>query len=428
VDLTAPQFATPPTAISPPLNTWTSNNLVTVTWDDATDPAGVAEYWLTFDQLPDTVPDDTTTSQTAGGWESQRPDGENWFHIVAVDAVGNVSAPHHLGPFLIDTGPPSVPEITANLEPLTPTNVDDIVVTWPGCTDAGAGVAGYSFAFSTDVDHVLDTTVDTADPTAVLSPAPEGVRFFYVRSIDALGNASDVVQARYHVDRSPPTYNFVDMYPQPPYATGETIHVDYVINDNFGPASVYTLHYYSVDGGSFWYDALCTYTSSSNCGTGSGSGGTLGSGNSGGPMGPYVWEAPWVPPQSEVLYRILAIDEAGNIGEYVSDPFTIDTTTAAGPLPQVTELALVGNTPNPFNPSTTIRFGVPETTNVRLDVFDLRGRLVRSLVRDQLEGPAWHEVVWDGTGDRGETVASGVYVYRLQAGDQTISKRMSLLK
>jgi hypothetical protein len=89
--------------------------------------------------------------------------------------------------------------------------------------------------------------------------------------------------------------------------------------------------------------------------------------------------------------------------------------------------ALYPNYPNPFNPATTIRFDLYEAGNVRLAVYNVRGQLVRTLVSGAQ--PAGHnDVTWDGLDDRGRTVASGVYVYRLETGDYVSSRKMVLLK
>ena len=85
------------------------------------------------------------------------------------------------------------------------------------------------------------------------------------------------------------------------------------------------------------------------------------------------------------------------------------------------------NSPNPFNPSTRIRFTVPEDAKVSLVVYDVAGREVRTLVNGSR--PANHyEVEWDGKDNRGESVSSGVYFYRLQAGKHVQTKKMMVLK
>ncbi len=90
-------------------------------------------------------------------------------------------------------------------------------------------------------------------------------------------------------------------------------------------------------------------------------------------------------------------------------------------------LVLDQNRPNPFNPSTEIRFSLPNRCAVRLDVFDAAGRLVRILKDGTLE-TGQHSIVWAGTNNAGRSVGSGVYFYRLRAGKESISKKMVLLR
>lgn len=85
------------------------------------------------------------------------------------------------------------------------------------------------------------------------------------------------------------------------------------------------------------------------------------------------------------------------------------------------------NVPNPFNPSTTIRFELAASERVAVSVFDASGRLVRTLI-DETRGAGPHEVRWDGRNARGVAQASGIYFYRLTAGSFTESRKMVLLK
>jgi hypothetical protein len=89
---------------------------------------------------------------------------------------------------------------------------------------------------------------------------------------------------------------------------------------------------------------------------------------------------------------------------------------------------LLQNTPNPFNPRTTIAFATTDQASVNLQVFDLAGRLVRVLVDDETVTRGRHEVVWNGRDDTGRKVAAGVYFYRLTAGPWSEMKRMVLVK
>jgi len=90
-------------------------------------------------------------------------------------------------------------------------------------------------------------------------------------------------------------------------------------------------------------------------------------------------------------------------------------------------LALEQNRPNPFNPSTEIAFSLPARCDVRLEIFDTAGRLIRVL-HDGAMGPGGHTLEWDGTNGAGRAVGSGVYFYRLCAGKEKIAKKMVLLR
>lgn len=91
------------------------------------------------------------------------------------------------------------------------------------------------------------------------------------------------------------------------------------------------------------------------------------------------------------------------------------------------DMVLEQNVPNPFNPRTTIRFYLPARTDVHLDVFDVRGALVRRLAEGHYDSGA-HRVDWDGTDKNGNAVASGFYVYRLVTDGRALSRKMMLLK
>lgn len=96
-----------------------------------------------------------------------------------------------------------------------------------------------------------------------------------------------------------------------------------------------------------------------------------------------------------------------------------------GSVPLVFELS--HNFPNPFNPSTEIRFTIPKFDHVTLEVIDLLGRKVKTLV-DEERHAGLHTVTWNSTNSANQQVASGMYFYRLRAGDLTSVKKMLLLK
>lgn len=91
------------------------------------------------------------------------------------------------------------------------------------------------------------------------------------------------------------------------------------------------------------------------------------------------------------------------------------------------QYALEDNFPNPFNTSTLIRFSLPRASNTRLTVYDLLGREVRTLGHGVLSA-GYHQMTWDGLDQHGQPVASGVYVYRLEADGFSEAKRMTLLR
>jgi flagellar hook assembly protein FlgD len=87
--------------------------------------------------------------------------------------------------------------------------------------------------------------------------------------------------------------------------------------------------------------------------------------------------------------------------------------------------ALHENYPNPFNPQTTIAYELPQTESVRLTVYDILGREVVRLI-DQTQAAGYHEVVWNGLDAAGNSVSSGIYLYRLQAGSYSRVNKMIL--
>lgn len=91
------------------------------------------------------------------------------------------------------------------------------------------------------------------------------------------------------------------------------------------------------------------------------------------------------------------------------------------------EFKLDQNYPNPFNPSTLIRFSLPKESPVKLQVYDVTGSLVKTLLNEAVRAGN-KEVTWDGTNASGAKVASGMYLYRLETSSFTATKKMLLLK
>ena len=88
---------------------------------------------------------------------------------------------------------------------------------------------------------------------------------------------------------------------------------------------------------------------------------------------------------------------------------------------------LSNNYPNPFNPSTQIQYAVPRASNVSLVIYNVLGQQVRTLV-DAPQNAGRFTVTWDGRDNLGHVVGSGVYFYRLNAGETSLVKKMLMLK
>ncbi|UCE24134.1 MAG: T9SS type A sorting domain-containing protein [Candidatus Zixiibacteriota bacterium] len=122
------------------------------------------------------------------------------------------------------------------------------------------------------------------------------------------------------------------------------------------------------------------------------------------------------------------IDAITRVREVLNLPFDIQTDVAGpvnGQLPL--EFSVKQNYPNPFNPKTTIQYTIPERAQVRVDIYNVLGQRVVRLV-DKVQPAGEHSVVWDGTDEGGKPASTGVYFYKVTAGDNIEKKKMVLLK
>jgi flagellar hook assembly protein FlgD len=94
---------------------------------------------------------------------------------------------------------------------------------------------------------------------------------------------------------------------------------------------------------------------------------------------------------------------------------------------EVTATALHSNYPNPFNPETTISYDLKEPAKVQLNVYNLKGQLVRTLVNSE-QTAGRHNVVFTARDERGNKLSSGLYFYRLRAGDYIKTRKMMLME
>jgi hypothetical protein len=146
--------------------------------------------------------------------------------------------------------------------------------------------------------------------------------------------------------------------------------------------------------------------------------------------GPATWvhstaDHAWIDLEGTAVshYRVSAVDENGNEGEAVV-PGAVTAIDDAAP----SRYLLRQNSPNPFNPSTRILFDVPEGGgHVRIDIFDVAGRQVRTLLDEDRGAGTW-TTQWDGATDTGSRASSGVYFYRMRARGFEQTLRMTLLQ
>jgi hypothetical protein len=144
-------------------------------------------------------------------------------------------------------------------------------------------------------------------------------------------------------------------------------------------------------------------------------------------MGDATIDTTWQDPSYDgwnVYYKITAVDFSGN----QSGPATPGTMTGVR-MPAVPErYALYQNVPNPFNPSTSIGFEVPNGGGrVLIQVFDVTGRLVRTLLSGKVEAGRT-SVPWQGLDNNGQPVSSGIYFVRMKAHGYAATRKMALLR
>jgi hypothetical protein len=129
--------------------------------------------------------------------------------------------------------------------------------------------------------------------------------------------------------------------------------------------------------------------------------------------------------QAGYFYKVSAVDVHGN-----ESPFALlrpDQVTGDDPMPLPDATFLAQNWPNPFNPSTTIAFGLKTGGHVSLRIYDASGRLVKTLIDGSMQAGRY-EKNWNGRDNEGSIVSSGVYFYRLVTNGFGETRKMILLR
>ncbi|MCL2065284.1 MAG: T9SS type A sorting domain-containing protein [Candidatus Cloacimonetes bacterium] len=128
------------------------------------------------------------------------------------------------------------------------------------------------------------------------------------------------------------------------------------------------------------------------------------------------------------FWRVIAYNDFGDSTENEVFSFTTKDYSSEGDqldLPLYTEL--LGNFPNPFNPETIINFNLAEAETVTIEIYNIRGQKVKSLLNTSMDR-GFHSVIWNGTDDNARSVGSGMYFYVMRAGEFSAVRRMVLLK
>ena len=378
--------------------------------DPALAGSGIAGYSLVWDQSPATVPDIIIETTALGASSLPLADGNtHWVHVRAVDRAGN-GAPDaetlHYGPFWIDGTPPAhSTAITLSPPPGAWVDTDSIRATWALSVDAHSGTAYYAWTFDGQPDTQIATVVNAAVP--VLTPVPEGSTWFHLRAVDAVGNWSTTAHAGpVRVDRTPPAVTVVAPNGGEIWSVGSLATLRWTAVDTRSGVQSIALRY-STDGGATYPHFIATVAGTDTT---------------------YAWTVPNVMTTLGRI-RVTADDACNHTGADASNAnFTITTAVSSSVSTPVTRTGIDVAAPNPFNPSTTMRWSLLAGGHVRLSVFDARGRRVRRLIDGLHTGPSWYTTVWDGRDDTGTSVPSGVYFARFDAPGVRHTLRLLLVK
>jgi hypothetical protein len=141
-----------------------------------------------------------------------------------------------------------------------------------------------------------------------------------------------------------------------------------------------------------------------------------------------VGRAKGVDGESPLTFTNCQINEGNPVAGWVDGSARV-VIVGINALPGVpSQYVLDQNYPNPFNPTTMITFGLPKQSIVTLEVYNILGMKVRTLISGQRMSAAKYSVDWDGKDDSGMSVSSGVYLYRLQTDGFNAAKKMVLMK
>jgi hypothetical protein len=224
IDFTPPSDVVAATSVSPPTDTWTNDNTISITLtkpnpeDNYSNIEGYRFLWDHSSSSPVSNGPYTQTGLVIEQTLTQADD--HYLHVKAVDAAGNLSnTTYHLGPFKVDVTPPPVPPApvvsnvfdnnSATVE-CTWVNTDNISITWPAIMDEvdGSGLDYYSYAFNTTAkDTTIFANRNNAGNTSFSKTGlTNGMHYLHIRTYDVAGNDSTMVAhyGPFCIDQSPP--------------------------------------------------------------------------------------------------------------------------------------------------------------------------------------------------------------------------------
>jgi hypothetical protein len=144
----------------------------------------------------------------------------------------------------------------------------------------------------------------------------------------------------------------------------------------------------------------------------------------------YIWEDTQQPSVgAEYWYWLESVSYSGATETFGPVTLTIPYEEPGQNNPEVPRVyGLMQNHPNPFNPSTEISFVLPQSAHCTIDVYDIAGRRIKTLLNEPVAGEEPKSVIWQGDDAQGNPVASGIYYYKMYAGKYTSTKKMILMK
>jgi hypothetical protein len=368
-------------------NTWTNAASISLNWTNPEPKISGARYKIGSD--PTSPVDGTLVSgnEITAIVKSTTAEllGIQTWYVWLVDSLGNSS---HVNSSTVTTQFDNVAPATTSNAKTTFYNTDAVIQLSP--SDAHSGLASTSYKINNGATQSgTEVTISTEGKNNTLE--------FW--STDVAGNeAAHTVVSGIKIDKTKPSA----LAGSPSTSGGNVFDVPFSANDNLSGVSYVEL-WYRLNGSS-WLKSSGKFTTN-----------------------PIAFTAPFGAGTYD--FEIVAVDSAGNEEDRLgmAESSTLVTSIERrGETP--TEFTLYQNYPNPFNPSTTIEFALPQPEKVRLLIYDVRGNLVRTLLDGVEKSMGYHQQAWDSRNDRGESVGSGAYFYRLEAGSYSKTTKMLLVK